>query len=157
MSNLSSKIRMIGEAVVNWTDLQQKYADLTDCEMFVKYATDNSKEVFNAEEAESYFAKEEVLRAACLDDIMEYDFFGIGGIESVFVAFLRSSTLSNIDILLRLTAVSMLKHMPAEVSVKERARGDEVSMVMDQPPMQGITAAKSKSNNTSLPEFYYPM
>ena len=141
---------------MNWTDLQQTYMELNDHDKFLHYASDNKADVFLEEEADSYFTDENALKDKGFADIIEYDFFDIESIEKSLEALLYSSNLENIDILLRITAVAMLKQKPQEVSVRDRAKVfDEVSSAVQTSSQIQSTVLEKK--DTAPPELYYPI
>ena len=133
---------------MNWIDLQHKYAIQSDQGKFLKYSSDNKPSLDEISDVESYFYDIEAERSNILDNIMEYDFFDIEAIEKHFGKLLKTSCLQNIDILLRITAVIMLKNKP------EVARAKCLETIEIKP---AVLSAMPNIKNNAPPEFYYPM
>ena len=111
---------------MNWTELKH-YAPLTDVRKFVKFASENKLQYSQSCESDSYFCIESESRERMLANIMEYDFFDIEKIEELFGKTLNISRISNVDVLLRITAAAMLRNKPKETGVRERIAGSEPS------------------------------
>ena len=144
----------IGGGRMNWTELKQ-YAPLTDVKKFVKYASENrllNSEICNPD---SYFSVVSESREHVIDNIMEYDFFDMEKIEELFGTVLAGSGLTNVDVLLRITAASMLRNKPKETGLREYYKANE-ALVSE----TGRKAANVEMNNVTErtpPQFYYPM
>jgi len=144
---------------MNWTELK-RYASLTDINKFVKYASENK--IFDAGQTpsepcdpDSFFRNISESREHVLNNIMEYDFFDIEQIEELFGKTLTSSQLSNIDILLRITATTMLKKKPEETRLRRCNNADEAENAGIK--QKAVDNRIKNEIERTPPQFYYPM
>ena len=139
---------------MNWTELR-RYAPLTDIKKFVKYASENKLISSESCDSDSFFCDVSESRERVLGNIMEYDVFDIEKTEELFGKTLTSSRLSNIDVLLRITAAAMLKNKPKETGLRERNKIDE----LEKPGIEWKASEIEMKNEIERtpPQFYYPM
>ena len=139
---------------MNWTELK-RYASLTDIKKFIKYASENMILPSESSDSDSFFCNIFESRERVLDNIMEYDFFDLDKIEQLFGKSLKNSKLSNIDVLLRITAAAMLKNKPREIGLRERNKVSEAV----KPEFECNESEIELKNDIGKkpPQFYYPM
>ena len=135
---------------MNWTELGS-YVPLADIRKFIKYASDNKISSTEPCDVGSYFSDMSKSRERVLGDIMEYDFFDIEKIEQLFDKTLTCSRLTNVDILLRITAAALLKNKPKETGIRESFSTDDGKKGEIE-----FKGSKSEPERTP-PQFYYPM
>lgn len=160
---------------MDWTDLQKNWVPLSDQDKYRKYAKENHTDLAVRERKDSYFEPD---RGSCYDNITEYNFTNIPNIETEIRRITGMTSLKNTELLARITAVTMMKMQPEEVTARERftawervhkknpvplseaVHTDEGSM-----PDNAVTGAKQGSGTAGVPlkkdnappDFYYPM
>jgi hypothetical protein len=145
---------------MNWTDLQENWVPLSDPDKFIKYAAENPEHRIVTAPKDSYFESD---KGTFYDNITEFDFTDIPAIEKELLRITDHSSLRNTDLLARVIAVTMMKMMPREVSIRERfkeqnqaedkSKSDTINVI--EPHTSGITHIKKDEN--APPDFYYPM
>jgi hypothetical protein len=146
---------------MDWTDLQKHWVPLSDPDKFLKYAKENhvSRPVAGGE---SYF---EADRGSFYSDIIEYDFTNIPNIKSEISRITDGSGLNNAELLALITAVTMLKMKPMEVTARERFaawersgnKAAEADSVSASALRTHVAASPTEKKDDAPPDFYYPM
>jgi len=147
---------------------------LTDKAKFYEYARENKRDLIPSGGTGSYFSVIADSHESILSDIMIYDFFSIKDIEEAFNLILGKSELKNIDQLLRVTAVVLLRNKPHEVGLRERLNTGTSNITETSEDFENteqdakniksplITPndrqpPESELQSTAPPQFFYPM
>jgi hypothetical protein len=160
---------------MDWTDLQKNWVPLSDPDKYRKYAKENHSDPVVSERKDSYF---ELDRGSCYDNITEYNFTNIPNIETEIRRITGMTGLQNTELLARITAVTMMKMQPEEVTARERFNAWEKihkktqvslreTVHTDEGSMPGTAATDvrqssgaadvSPKKDNAPPDFYYPM
>jgi hypothetical protein len=152
---------------MDWTDLQENWAPLSDPDKFRKYARENHCVLTPSADGDSFFESD---RGSFYDNIMEFDFTNIPNIEKEILRIAGLSGLNNTEPLARVSAVTMMKRQPKEVTSRERFKMWEVRHGQARPasdlpvgqPASAVNAIvekrkEAKGEDGAPPDFYYPM